>query len=218
MPKQTRFALAIGLLLCLGAAPDVPRPPPVPPGPLGERDISIVNHSPRSIVELYVSPSTEDAWGADRLGDRQIDSGARTQLSLGRTRECGFDILAIYDDASRDEIRDANLCRLKLLTLDGSQATPPPLPHQTVTIINASKLPIQQLFISPPDAAQWGDDLLTTAGLSVAEHRDITYDGTCEADVRAVFTNRAAEERRGLNLCTHPVLTISPGWTTADAP
>ncbi len=203
----------LALALCLAAAPE-----PVPQGPLGERELSVVNHAQHSIVELYVSPSRADAWGADRLGDRQIDLGGRFQVALGRMRDCGFDVLAVYDDASREEIRAANLCRLKLITLDGSTATPPELPLQTVTIVNASRLPIQQLFISPPDAAQWGDDLLTTAALSVAEQRAITYAGTCEADVRAVFTNRAAEERRGLNLCAAPTLRIAPGWTTAETP
>ena len=67
-------------------------------------------------------------------------------------------------------------------------------------------------------AAQWGDDLLATSGLSVAEQRAITYSGTCDADIRVVFANRAAEERRGLNLCTHHVLRITPGWTTSDSP
>jgi hypothetical protein len=33
-----------------------------------------------------------------------------------------------------------------------------------------------------------------------------------------VFSNRAAEERRGLNLCTRSRLRIAPGWTTAEAP
>ncbi len=206
-------AMAILLLLCLGAAPD-----PAAPGPLGEREIAIVNHSAHSIVELYVSPSSADAWGPDRLGDRQIDTGGRLQVPLGRMRDCAFDVLAVYDDATREEIRAVNLCRIRMLTVDGSKATPPPLPSETVTLVNASRLPIQQLFISPPDAAQWGDDLLATAGLSVGEQRDITYQGTCEADVRVVFTNRAAEERRGLNLCMRVNLKITPGWTTAEAP
>jgi hypothetical protein len=206
-------AMALALLFCLGASHD-----PVAPGPLAEREIGIVNHSAHTIVELYVSPSSADAWGTDRLGDRQIDAGARLVLPLGRTRDCGFDVLAVYDDASREEIHAVNLCRIKLVTVDGSQATPPPLPSETVTLVNASRLPIQQLFISPPDAAQWGDDLLTTSGLSVGEQRDITYQGSCEADVRVVFTNRAAEERRGLNLCTRSRLRIAPGWTTAEAP
>lgn len=212
--RMARLAtLALGLFACLAAAPEQ-----VPQGPLGDRAVGFVNHSAHSIVELYVSPVTADAWGADRLGDRQIDPGTGFHLSLGRSRTCGFDVLAIYDDATREEIRAANVCREHVLTFDGHAATPPPLPTQTVTVVNASRLPIQQLFISPPDAPQWGDDLLATAGLSVGEQRAITFQGDCQADVRVVFTNRAAEERRGLNLCTGPTLRIAPGWTTADQP
>ena len=209
--RSTRLALV--LLVCLGAAPDT-----VPPGPIGERELGIVNRSRHSIVELYASPASADEWGPDRLGERQIDVGARVQVSLGRMRDCGFDVLAIYDDASREEFHAVNLCRTRSLTLDGSTATPAPLPSRSITVIDASPLPIQQLFISPLDAAQWGDDLLATASLSVGEQRSLTYQGTCDADVRVVFANRAAEERRGLNLCTTTTLRIVPGWTTADTP
>jgi len=208
-----RAGLALVLLACLGAAPEK-----IPPGPIGERELGIVNRSPHSIVELYASPASVDEWGPDRLGDRQIDVGARLQLSLGRMRDCGFDVLAIYDDASREEFHAVNLCRTRSLTLDGSTATPAPLPSRTITVIDASPLPIQQMFISPLDAAQWGDDLLATASLSVGEQRSLTYQGTCEADVRVVFANRAAEERRGLNLCTMNILRIAPGWTTEERP
>jgi hypothetical protein len=87
-----------------------------------------------------------------------------------------------------------------------------------VTLVNASPLPIQQLYLSPPDAAQWGDDLLTQSALSAGEQRAIDFHGDCIADVRVVFSNRAAEERRGLDLCANPVLTIAPGWTTQVRP
>ena len=36
------------------------------------------------------------------------------------------------------------------------------------------------------------------------------------ADLRVVFDNRSAEERRGIDLCTAGRIAIEPGWTTAD--
>jgi hypothetical protein len=35
-------------------------------------------------------------------------------------------------------------------------------------------------------------------------------------DIRVVFENRAAEERRGVDLCRRASLSIEPGWTTTD--
>ena len=57
-----------------------------------------------------------------------------------------------------------------------------------------------------------------TAAISVGDSRTLTYHGTCTADLRVVFDNRAAEERRGLDLCATPMLVIHPGWTTEDLP
>lgn len=213
MPRIRSSLLLVALLL-MAAGP----PGRIPPGPLGDRDVTVLNRGPRDIVELYVSPSSADAWGADRLGDKTLEQGAKVALALGRLRDCGFDLLAVYDDASSEQVSAVNLCRNRQLVLNGSQITPPPLPEQHMTLVNARTQPIQQLYIAPPDAAQWGVDLLAAAGVSVGEDRKITFNGPCEADVRVVFANRAAEERHGLNLCRAPSLRITPGWTTEDPP
>jgi hypothetical protein len=220
------FALIVmaGLVGAAGPAPTSAAPTspaPIAPGPLGDRDVTIANRSEHPIVELYVSPASTDSWGDDRLGDDVLDVGRKKLLPLGRLRDCGFDVLAVYDDATREEVHGINLCRTRQVVFDGSHAAAlplPPAPEQHVTVVDASPLPIQQLYISPPDAAQWGDDLLAVAAMSVGEERALTFHGTCLADVRIVFANRAAEERRGLDLCKTPVLRIVPGWTTADRP
>ena len=114
-----------------------------------------------------------------------------------------------------------NLCKTHAITFDGKTATVPPDalgPAHTVTVVDKTPMPIQQLFISPQDAAQWGDDLLSTAAMSVNEQRKLTFHGPCSADIRAVFANRAAEERRGVDLCAMTTLRIAPGWTTMDLP
>jgi len=99
----------------------------------------------------------------------------------------------------------------------GAQMPPSVLAAQhTVLLLNDSGRPIQQVFVSPAEATQWGDDLLTDRSISVGDSATVTYHGACAADLRVVFENRAAEERRGLGLCTTPAIDIRPGWTTAD--
>jgi hypothetical protein len=129
-----------------------------------------------------------------------------------------FDAKVIYDDASREEHRGVNLCRTHQLAFDGSTATAPPetgIEH-SVTLVNHSPRPIQQVFISPAEANQWGDDRLGQGSISVDDRQAVTWRGDCNADLRVVFENRSAEERRGVDLCDTPVLSIEPGWTTAD--
>jgi len=208
-------AVAVTVLLAAPARADGPDPVPGPPG---GRQVIVLNQGSRPINELYISPQTADQWGDDRLGDRTLEPGASLRVHLGRTRGCVFDFKIIYDDASREEQRGVDLCHTRQLAFDGRAATPAPDSDaaHSITLVNQSAAPIQQVFISPAEASQWGDDRLGEGSISVADRRAVTWHGDCNADLRVVFENRAAEERRGVNLCAMPLLSIEPGWTTAD--
>jgi hypothetical protein len=208
--------VALACLLAGAAQADRARPPR---GPLGERMVTIANHSDRVINEVYVSPSSADAWGEDRLGDALLAPDDDIRVKLGRMRDCAFDVQVIYEDASRELQLAQDVCRGKVVVFTGAHAQLPPsvlaARHQVV-LRNSSGRTIQQLFISPAEAAQWGDDLLPDRSLAPGARVELTYRGACAADLRVVFDNRAAEERRGLDLCETPALDIRPGWTTAD--
>jgi hypothetical protein len=198
-----------------------PPPAPVPAPPAADRELAVVNHSRHVVNELYVSPSTADDWGDDKLGDDTLDPGKTFHVKLGRTRDCEFDVQVVYDDASHEETRKVNVCRNRQVAFDGSAAVAAPAANagndHPLTVINNDTRPIQQVLISPADAGDWGDDRLNDDSISVGDEKRVPYSGDCVADVRVVFDNRSAEERRGLNLCDSPTLSIEPGWTTADA-
>ncbi len=211
-----RGLLLAGLAAAGSAQADVARPPR---GPLGEREVTIVNHSDRVVNEIYISPSSADAWGEDRLGEATLAPDDSIKLRLGRTRDCGFDVQVIYEDASREMQLGHNVCRDKQLVFTGANAQLPAAvlgAEHEVVLRNGSRRTIQQVFISPAEASQWGDDLLPHRNVAVGGTVDLTYQGACAADLRVVFDNRAAEERRGLDLCETPAIDIRPGWTTAD--
>lgn len=205
------------LLLLLLAAPVRAEAPRATHGPLAERDLTILNASARPINEIYISPSTAPNWGTDLLGDSTIPPGGSARLALGRFSDCRFDVQVIYADATREDRTGLDICRTHALTVTGATATPlpgaAPRSHE-VTLRNAGPLPIRQVFISPAYAESWEDDLLPRQ-LPPGESVALPYRGDCTADLRVVFANRAAEERRGLDLCATPRLTIAPGWTTA---
>ncbi|MCC6716433.1 MAG: hypothetical protein IT555_00975 [Acetobacteraceae bacterium] len=216
----------LGAMLAAAPRPAPAQPPPAPlaatpippPGPLGEREVTVANRSELSITELYISPTSNDAWGEDRLGDAILEPGKNLRLRLGRYRDCAFDLLAIYEDASRAQIPTRNLCRGRRVAFDGKNRIhpqTPTAPERTVSLVNQSHRAIQQVFISPADASQWGEDLLAHT-ISVGQSGEVTYLGACTVDLRVVFENRAAEERRGIDACATPALSIEPGWTTAD--
>lgn len=215
----------VWLMLALAAAPALaaaerPRESFALPGPLGEREVSVANRAGLSIIQLFVSPSASDAWGDDLLGESVLEPGRSTRLRLGRMRDCAFDLLVIYEDASREERLGQNLCRGRNVAFDGKTRVLPrlsTLQHRELTLANRSARIIQQVFVSQADAAEWGEDLLGSA-ISVGETGMVVFRGACTVDIRVVFENRAAEERRGINLCQNNTLSIEPGWTTADEP
>ncbi len=182
-----------------------------------DRELTVTNRSPQTINELYVSPSSNDHWGEDRLGDETLSPGHAARVRLGRTRECEFDVQVVYEDASREETHAVNVCRTRQLAFDGSGASPPAAaPVHDITIANRSQRPIQQVLISPTDAGDWGEDRLGNSSISVGESTAVHYRGDCLADLRVVFDNRSAEERRGVDICDARRIAIQPGWTTAD--
>ncbi|MCW3477748.1 hypothetical protein [Limobrevibacterium gyesilva] len=213
--------LCIAGALAAVTAPALAEPPRPPRGPLAMREIVVVNRSRHAIQEIYVSPATADQWGNDRLGDDTVDPGGSFRVRLGRSRECSFDIQVIYDDASREESRGLDICRTRQVSFNGSAAIVPPdafAAEHEVTLVNRSERPIQQVFISSSSADQWGEDRLTQDDIAPDHTRSITYRGACTSDLRIVFDNRSAEERRALDLCATPALVIRPGWTTEDVP
>lgn len=186
-----------------------------------ERDLVVRNRATHAIDQIYVSPHQAERWGDDRLGDESVEPGKTFRLRLGRESACVVDVQIVYDDASEEEVNTVNICRTHQIVFDGSHAVAAQLPagepHHLV-IANASSRPIQQVFVSPPEATQWGDDLLGNHSLSVGERAGVEYYGSCLADLRVVFDNRSAEERRGLDLCGLHGVLIAAGWDTADEP
>ncbi len=185
----------------------------------GEREVVVVNHARHTVNELYVSPSSDGEWGADRLGDGTIAPGRSLRVRLERGAGCTFDLQVVYDDASREERHGVDICRDRQVAFDGSGAVAPVGTQggtHPVVIVNNSSRPIQQVLISPADAGDWGDDLLGQDSLSVGDRATLTYHGACLADLRVVYDNRSAEERRGVDVCTLHGVVVQPGWTTAD--
>lgn len=187
------------------------------PGP-SEREIVVVNRSPLGVNELYVSPANSDQWGTDRLGDETLAPGQSFRVRLGRTRDCLFDLQMVYEDATHEDRHNVDACRARQVVFDASGAVPIARAKHEVTLINGEIRPIQQVFLSPPNSSQWGDDLLGNTSLSVHADATVTYQGPCQADLRVVYDNRSAEERRDIDVCADPRLVIAPGWTTADRP
>ncbi len=82
-----------------------------------ERAVTVVNRSARTMLQLFVSPSTERVWGADRLGDDVLPVGRSVVVLLPREAGCEIDLRAVFEDTSVLERRRVDSCRAREIAL-----------------------------------------------------------------------------------------------------
>ena len=87
----------------------------------GDPSFALVNRSPRTIAQLYVSRSNETDWGRDRLGDNVLAAGRSFDVALPQG-PCQWDIAVVYDDDRREERRSQDLCAVAEVAFDASSA------------------------------------------------------------------------------------------------
>jgi len=184
-------------------------------------DLTVVNRATVAIAELYLSASDEDSWGDNRLPDNAVAPGQTTHLTQLHLRGCKFDMRAIYADGSVEDKRGLDACRTRQFTFDATAAiTPRALDEsravRNILITNHAPRAIVEIYVSSAASDDWGDDLLASHPIASGSKGTVKPEVSCVADLRIVFDNRSAEERRDLDICAHPALDIRPGWTTSE--
>ena len=184
-------------------------------------DLTIVNRAKIAIAELYVSAADDDSWGDNRLAGAAIDPGQASRLAQTRLHGCKIDLRAIYADGSVEDKRGLDACRTRQFTFDTSAAVTPRAFDEArsvheVTIANHTPRAIVEIYISSAAADDWGDDLLAARPVAPGGKAVVKPVVSCTADLRVVYENRSAEERRDMDMCANTTLDIRPGWTTSD--
>jgi hypothetical protein len=189
-----------------------------------DRTLTVTNRASHGITELRASGARDDDWGANRLAaGTTIPPGRAATLHLPGT-DCAYDLQAKYDDGRIEERRGVDVCRTRQMALDGSRAAAPAAPRAAVAnamLLNGTPRTITEVYVSPASANDWGHDRLGQDQLPAGQALSVDFVGGCRQDVRVVYDNKAAEERRGLDLCAHARLRIVQGWVLSpelDAP
>lgn len=192
------------------------------------REAEIANGAGRAIRNLYAGtgpggrPGTERpgaerpegaGWGHDRLGPVMVEPGTTFRLRL-RSRACQVDLRVVYDDETAEEKRAADLCAGAPILFDGS--TIPRPPERAFTLVNRHGAPVQEVYASATDDTDWGEDRLSPAPLERGARAELVMRSACEIDLRIVFGNGGAEERRGVNICENALIVLRPGWVLAE--
>ncbi|WP_431282783.1 Tat pathway signal protein [Humitalea sp. 24SJ18S-53] len=170
------------------------------------------NNTGQTILSAYVSPSRISDWGPDILGASVLPPGQRVWVTPN-TSDCQIDVRVTYQGGGEDRRMGVNACSLTTITFGGGGgAAVAPQGKGVVTqsrnpsfnFVNQSGAVIREVYVSLSSESVWGVDRLgantLAPGQSVAINLPVGRD--CNVDMRVVFMNGAAQERRRVETCS----------------
>ncbi len=185
----------------------------------GDPSFNMVNRSSQTIYEAFASPSSQNTWGPDRLGQNIIPAGRNFVIRLPQG-ECIYDVRVVYErqGGPSEERRNINLCNLNELVFDGRQAQqggpqqpgpqapPPPAAGPTgnpsFNLVNQGRQTVMQVFASLTTDNNWGPDRLGNETVAPGAIFGVRLpEGPCMYDIRFVYDGGQPQERRNVNLC-----------------
>ena len=172
-----------------------------------------VNRTRSEIMELYATPAGMTTWGKDRLGDNTVPPNENRPVRLLADGNCVYDIKVVFASGQSDERRGVNTCTVDHVFFPASAgpATPPAQRNArsavsddpSFRLTNRGRAVLSEVYVSPTGERNWGDDQLGNRTLAPGKQTVIRLPrGQCIYDLRSVFANGEATEKRRLDLCT----------------
>ena len=196
---MTRLAFLLCLLPAVAHAADNP-------------SFNVVNRTRSAITELYATPAGMTRWGKNRMGDNTVPPNENWPVRLLADGNCVYDIRVVFASGQSDERRSLNTCTVDHVFFP---ATPgPAVPVQptargsasadpSLRLINRGRAMLNEIYVSPTGEGTWGEDRLDDGTLAPGRQTVIRLPrGQCIFDLRSVFANGEATEKRRLNLCS----------------
>ncbi|WP_245906252.1 hypothetical protein [Teichococcus aestuarii] len=174
---------------------------------------NLTNRSGRLIERLYASPIRTRQWGENRLGAEGLAAGGELAIRMPPTGGCRTDLRLVFEGGLTEERRDIDTCLDRDVVIgtpartgglragaDGPAAVAQGNP--SFALVNDGSRAIRELYASPTSSNDWGEDRLGRDTVPPGGRMTIRLpEGACAYDLRVVWANGRAEERRGLNLC-----------------
>ena len=178
---------------------------------------NLVNRTGRVIERAYTSPSGVNTWGPDRLGENMLPSGRSLAIRLPADGNCLYDVRVEYQGGGNDERRRVNTCNVADVVFGAGgapqQSQQPQQQQQqqqratndpSFRLVNRSGRQINEVYATAVGVNTWGIDRMGSEVIAPgATHIvRIAPDGNCVFDVRVVYADGSAAEKRRINLCT----------------
>lgn len=198
-----RFGLLATLaMLAPPAAAQAPNP-----------SFNIVNRTASAMSEVFATPAGQTTWGRDRLGDRTVEPGQNAPIRLPADGQCVYDIRVVYANGQTDERRRLNTCNLDNVIFPqgarSSAAGRQEADDPSFRLVNRGRSAVNELYASLSGVDSWGEDRLGEDTVAAGANRVVRLpNGPCLYDVRIVYANGEAIEKRRLNLCTMSELRV----------
>ncbi|MCW3477255.1 hypothetical protein [Limobrevibacterium gyesilva] len=219
MPRLCVPTVLMALLLACGTAAAAPPAPATPP--VGQNSsFNLVNRSNAAIRELFVTAAGNANWGQNRLdgktaGATSIAPGASFAVRRRIDTNCVFDLRVVFADGRSEEKRGVNTCAVEDVVIGGGAAAANPATGKAADdpsfkLFNRAARPITEIYAAPAGLANWGQNRLDKTPLPPDTARLIALprDGNCIYDLRVVFADNRAMEKKRTNLCRVPELAI----------
>jgi hypothetical protein len=192
MQRRVKFRVALAAMLALLAGLATP------PAAAQDPSFYVENRSGNQINEVYVSSANDSGWGRDLLGSNVLASGTRLAV---RPRQCVNDIRVVYANGRAEERRRVNTCNINAVVF-GSGGAAARSNNPDFRIVNRSNRTINEIYVSASSNNSWGSDWLGSNTLPPGRFWTITpREGTCVHDIRVVYNDGNASERRRINTC-----------------
>ena len=174
----------------------------------------LVNDSGRVIERAFVSSSRVSDWGPDILGNGVLPPGQRVWVTPN-FGDCVLDIRVTYQGGGEDSRMQLNACGLSQVVFGrgggtgaaigggagaavGRQAGNP-----SFYLANGTGMTIREVYVSLSTDSNWGADRLGNNVLQPGQRLEVNLPavGVCQVDVRVVYMDGRAAERRRVGTC-----------------
>ncbi len=170
---------------------------------------NVVNRGSSAIRQVFATPAGMTTWGRDRIDGRPIAPGQTGPVRLPADGSCVYDIRVVYANGQADERRNLDTCNVDNVIFpspDGRTATPSSRQHAaddpSFRLVNRGRSAINEFYASVTGEDEWGEDRLGDETVAPGAARLVRLpNGPCIYDVRIVYANGEASEKRHLNLC-----------------
>jgi hypothetical protein len=178
----------------------------VAPALAADASFTLVNRAKVAVRSLFVTPAGDANWGQNRLAGRPIPPGGSFLVKRRADGNCIMDIRAVFADGRTEERKALNTCEVDAVAV-GMAAAPAATGKEpndpSVRLVNRGTQAILEFYAAPAGRRDWGANRLEAGPLPAATEKliRIARTGDCLFDLRVVFADHTAKEKRNTDLC-----------------